>query len=82
MILNPDKESKRKWIALGIWLLSAVTASVAWHYGERAWLALGLLAGVWNFTADWLGGLPHGCRNAGGRREGPQQSGQRRIARG
>jgi hypothetical protein len=54
--LNPHQGSKRKWIALGICLLSAVLALVAGHYGERAWLALGLLAGVWNFTADWLGG--------------------------
>ena len=54
--LTPDQERKRKSIAVGICLLSAVLALVAWHYGERPWLALGLLAGVWNFTADWLGG--------------------------
>jgi hypothetical protein len=54
--LTPDQERKRKSIALAICLVSAVLALVAWHYGERTWLALGLLAGVWNFTADWLGG--------------------------
>jgi hypothetical protein len=36
-------------------LLSSALALIGWHFGERAWLALGLLAGVWNFTADWLG---------------------------
>lgn len=47
---------KRKWIALAICLVSATLALLAWHHGERAWLALGLLAWVWGFTADWLGG--------------------------
>jgi hypothetical protein len=54
--LTPGQERKRKSIAVGICLLSSVVALVAWNYGERPWLALGLLAGVWNFTADWLGG--------------------------
>jgi hypothetical protein len=25
-------------------------------WGGRPWLVLGLLAGAWKFTADWLGG--------------------------
>jgi hypothetical protein len=54
--LTPDQERKRKSVAVGICLLSAVLALIAWHYGRRPWLAFGLLAGVWSFTADWLGG--------------------------
>jgi hypothetical protein len=54
--VSPDQERKRKSIAVAICLASAVLELIAWHYGERPWLALGVLGGVWGFTADWLGG--------------------------
>ena len=41
---------------MGLCLLSAALAMIDWHFGGRPWLVLGLLAGVWSFTADWLGG--------------------------
>jgi hypothetical protein len=53
-ILNPNQESKRKWIALGICLLSAVPALIGWHFGERAWLASSARI---DFTVKAIGAL-------------------------
>ena len=54
--LSPEQTLKRKRIAVGICLLATVLTLVKLHFGERLWLALGVLGGVWTFTADWLGG--------------------------
>ena|ERR1700733_6290337 len=54
--MTPELELKRKRIAVGACLLATALTFVELHFGERLWLALGLLGGVWTFTADWLGG--------------------------
>jgi hypothetical protein len=54
--MSPELELKRKRIAVGICVLATALALISLHFGERPWLALGLLGSVWTFTADWLGG--------------------------
>lgn len=41
---------------MGICVLATVLTVISLHYGRRPWLALTLLGGAWQMTADWLGG--------------------------
>jgi hypothetical protein len=54
--LSPEQTLKRKRIAVGICLLATALTLAELHFGERLWLAIGVLGGVWMSTADWLGG--------------------------
>ena len=55
-VISPQQERKRKRIAVGICVLATAFTFISLHFGERPWLALVLLGGVWHTTADWLGG--------------------------
>jgi hypothetical protein len=54
--VSPEPTLKRKRIAVGICLLATALTLVELHFGGRLWLALGVLGGVWTYTAHWLGG--------------------------
>ena len=54
--LSPQQDQKRKRIAVGICVLATVLTFISLHFGQRSWLALMLLGGVWHTTGDWLGG--------------------------
>ena len=52
----------RKWVAIGICIVSAAIGVYSIYTGSRVWLTVGLIGGAWHFTAEWLGnrlGLLH-----------------------
>ena len=54
--LSPLQDQQRKRVAVGICVLATVLTLITLGFGQRPWLALMLLGGVWHTTGDWLGG--------------------------